>query len=1032
MVQSHLKAVRFLLFQCFVFSGMILLSVVFVANARAALTLSKIINSGMVMQRDIDVPLWGTATPNDTVTVTINGQAYTAIVDATARWQVILPPMGAGGPFTLTIESAGTIKTLTDVYVGDVWLLSGQSNIEMALANARGGSEAIAAANDPTIRQFKVPKGLTNEPSEDLPAGSAWTPATSQYAANFSAIGYFFARDLRPEIGVPIGLLNVTYGGARIETFMSDAMLGFDESNVVLANGEPERQPTVAYNKMLHPILDFPIKGVVWYQGESNADNMEDALAYGALFKTMITGWRDLYGLGDFPFIWVQLPNYGTKYDEPQAWDAWPQLRANQSRALSLPNTGEVITIDVGSTDIHPTNKEPVGQRLAVVARKVAYGEDIVFSGPRYHSNLFREDGCIEINYDYIGSGLVAKDSANGAIRGFAVAGSDNKLVWAKAVIDGEKVLVWNDDVPEPLIVRYAWEYNPAPTNLYNVEGLPAAPLLADVNPGFKIAYFKAAREAIEYGQSTSLTWLVYGASSVALDGVPVDSTDTIVVSPTESTTYKLVAINRDNDAETDSASVTIDVLDPNMINRALNQPVTASTFEACCGDELVPELAVDGDFETRWSSAWQEASATTIADPNLDDNPDDEWIMVDLGDVVDIDRVILYWETAYGSSYDIELSYDGYLWRTMFEERNSDGGDDNITFDPAPSGRYLRMHGLERATQWGFSLWEIAAYGTLSTMLPPTVQVTTNVGNVFSTGATVVFVANTTDADGEVINAAFYVDGELLSTDDTAPFQASWMATNGGEFAVTVVVTDSDGHIVQSDPFMIYVDDGTMRRFEAENAMTTGQATKKSSAVTSGGYYMDLRDAWTMTFDGINMPAAGEYLLSIAYQLTYESPKTQYLVVNGDTLKEVEFTAPNKSSWLQKGLKIPLNAGNNEIAIHGFWNWMSFDYIAIQGANPAAVDEAVQNPKMLSLAQNYPNPFNPTTQIRYTIPHTGQVRLEVFDVTGKLVTTLVNGVKPAGISIVNFDANHMASGMYVYKLSFGSEILTKSMVLVR
>jgi hypothetical protein len=241
-----------------------------------------------------------------------------------------------------------------------------------------------------------------------------------------------------------------------------------------------------------------------------------------------------------------------------------------------LPNTGEAVTIDVGGTDIHSKNKITVGHRLALVARKVAYGEDIPYQGPRYKRNHLREDGKIEIDFDHIANSLAAKDSINGGVGGFAVAGSDNALVWAQAVVDSGRVLVWNTSVPQPFVVRYAWEYNPARANLYNSAGLPAAPFLADVNPGFKITRFQAARSTIEQGQSTTLTWNVFGASSITLEGSTVDSAATITISPLVTATYTLLATNRDDSSDVDTARVTVTVLDPDLINRALGRPVTA------------------------------------------------------------------------------------------------------------------------------------------------------------------------------------------------------------------------------------------------------------------------------------------------------------------------------------------------------------------------------------------------------------------------------------------------------------------------
>lgn len=1008
----------------------------FSSQTIAQLQLAKIFSNGIVIQRDIEVPVWGKATAGDTVKIAFDGTTAESIVDSSGKWTVALPSHIAGGPFSMIVKAGAQTSIISNVYVGDVWLASGQSNMEMPISSVDNSASVIAAANYQQIRQFKIPKGLTSDPSDELPIGSAWTAATSANVSNFTAVGYFFAKELFEDLSIPIGIINATNGGSRIETWMSEEMLGYDETDTVLANGEPERQPTTAYNKVIHPLLNFPVKGFIWYQGESNADNMVDAIAYRQIFQTMITGWRGLWGLGDIPFLWVQLPNYGQVFSTPQNWDAWPQLRAGQSAALSLPNTGEAVTIDVGSTDIHPTKKEPVGHRLALVARKVAYGEDIVYSGPRYKKNLLRTDGKIEIEFNYIANGLVADSSSEGNVYGFAVAGADNNLAWAQAVIDSGKVLVWNDAIPEPLIVRYAWEYNPSDVNLYNSENLPAAPFLTDVNPGFKITRFQSGRSLIEQGQSTTLSWNVFGASSITLDGGTVDSAGTINISPMITTTYSLVAINREDANDFDSAKVTVEVLDPNLINRTLNKPVTSSTFEACCGVERTANLAVDGDMATRWSSAWFLGNESTAPDPNLDSNPDDEWISVDFGEIIDIERIILFWEAGYASDYNVEVSFDGYLWSTALEVRGGNGGEDNIPFVDPPAGRFMRIHGVTRATQYGYSLFEIAAYGKTSAKAPPTIKLNTNLGNVFTPGTSVTITASTTDSDGAVAQVSFYVDGLLLSADNSAPFEASWSASAEGEYSVTAIAVDDSSLSVQSAPLILYVDNGTFTRFEAENGVYSGTGPFNiiNQSARSGGKYLQLLDNWKLTFNNVNAPSAGDCLLTMAYQLNYESPKTQYLVINGDTLTDVEFTAPSTTAWLQKGMFIPLKAGVNEIAIHGFWNWMSFDYIGVRGATIVDVKNETVLPQIFSLAQNYPNPFNPSTNISYTLPERSKVKLVIYDVTGQKITTLVNEDKSAGSYNAQFSINNMelSSGVYFYRLQAGEFVETKKMILLR
>lgn len=474
--------------------------------AQAQLSVSKLFQDGMVLQSNHEIHVWGKGTTNELVSVTLGDLTANTVVNEEGKWSVNLSALEAGGPYEMSINSESTTISISDIMMGDVYMISGQSNMEWLLSSADGGSAEASSANFPDIREFKIPKSTSEEISDELTSGS-WKKATSaSRTGSFSAVGYYFAKHIHTERGVAIGLINNSYGGARIEAFMSKQMLGFDEEDVELANGETERQPTLIYNKMVHPILPFAYKGILWYQAESNGDSMEDAQAYGALFKTMISSWRDSIGQNSLPFLWVQLPNYGQPAgDTPSTWDAWPQLREQQSSALILPNTAEAITIDVGGTDIHPTNKEPVGNRLALLARQLIYGEDIVAQSPRYRSNSLTDSGTVLIHLNHIGSGLVTIPEQD-SVKAFALAGEDEQFRWANARIVSNKVEVWHEDIGEPAHIRYAWEYNPGDVNLYNAEGLPAAPFQTAVNPGFKIGSFKSARSAIETGQSTTLT----------------------------------------------------------------------------------------------------------------------------------------------------------------------------------------------------------------------------------------------------------------------------------------------------------------------------------------------------------------------------------------------------------------------------------------------------------------------------------------------------------------------------------------------
>ncbi|MDB4891955.1 MAG: protein of unknown function acetylesterase, partial [Gemmatimonadetes bacterium] len=248
----------------------------------------------------------------------------------------------------------------------------------------------------------------------------------------------------------------------------------------VTADGQHiNKIPTVLYNKMIHPLLQYPIKGALWYQGESNADRLEDAVAYRPLFATLITSWRKEWGVGDFPFLWVQLANFMAPDAEPAAQSAWATLRETQTAALALPKTAQAVIIDIGEAqDIHPRNKQDVGARLALGARKIAYGQSIVASGPMHSGHTIRGNE-VTVKFASVGGGLVARGSS-GKVGGFAIAGADHKFVWADAHIDGDHVVVSSPSVAAPVAVRYAWGNNPTEANLYNREGLPANPFRTD------------------------------------------------------------------------------------------------------------------------------------------------------------------------------------------------------------------------------------------------------------------------------------------------------------------------------------------------------------------------------------------------------------------------------------------------------------------------------------------------------------------------------------------------------------------------
>lgn len=620
----------------------------------AKVRLPKIFTDNMVLQRDQLVKIWGWADKGEAVSVTFNGQEVKSKADAHGQWQVTLQPMVYGGPYELTVRDKMGSHVLRNVLIGDVWICSGQSNMEMPVRGWSGDSirdarKEIRAARYPNIRLFTVEKAMSFAPLDDLSGGS-WQECTPGNMAAFSAVAYFFGKKLNEELAIPVGLINTSWGGTNIQTWTSwetitqqdaykniklkdlstsretqaknreryntalandpgikekwydpatatsgwkkitmpemiehtelgnaDGIVWFrkdfelestlagkpatinfgaiddnDETyingmlvgktnnyaanrnymigegvlkagkntivvkvtdtgggggfsgtakDLYLATGSeqvslagawmykgavvstqydvkdtgPNSFPSQLYNAMVAPLIPYAIKGAIWYQGESNT---HEADAYRVLFPAMINDWRNKWH-NDFPFVWVQLANFMQPVATP-APSNWAALREAQHQTLAVSRTGEAVAIDIGeANDIHPKNKQDVGYRLALAALKVAYGKDLVYSGPVFKT-MKVNGNAVSLEFTNEGSGLQAKGDKYGYLRGFAIAGSDQRFVWAKAYIEGDTVIVFSDQVKDPVAVRYAWGNNPDDANLFNKEGLPASPFRTD------------------------------------------------------------------------------------------------------------------------------------------------------------------------------------------------------------------------------------------------------------------------------------------------------------------------------------------------------------------------------------------------------------------------------------------------------------------------------------------------------------------------------------------------------------------------
>ena len=635
----------------------------------AHVKLPKIFGDHMVLQRNKTIPVWGWADANEKITVKFNHQIKDTRADKSGHWMIRLDNESAGGPYQLQITGKNAI-IFTDILVGEVWICSGQSNMEFLVSSAMSAEKDIANANYPLIHHFKVPKNISSVPQSDLTTGD-WVVCSPETVGDFTAVGYFFARELYKELKIPIGLINTTWGGINSESWTSreafeksdeyknmisslpslnldslalvqtgmmkkkieklqgsfdkysdveswknlsyddsrwpqmtlpslweqkgleglDGLVWFrkaitvlaedagkkgtlelsmiDDNDITYVNGvkvgstnswnakrkysipagvlragknvitvrvedtgggggiygdpadmkltiddkvqplagdwlfkvesllrggsgtEPNDYPSLLFNAMVNPLIPYAIEGVIWYQGEANA---ERAYQYRKEFPLMISDWRHHWNQGNFPFYFVQLASFNAANGNSIHGSTWAELREAQQMALSLPNTGMSVTTDIGEpNDIHPKNKQDVGKRLAAIALHNVYKKEIVSGGPVYQSMKVAANKIV-ISFTGIGSGLIANDKY-GYLKGFEIAGKDQQFHYAKAIIEGDKIIVWSDTVSTPEAVRFGWADDASEDNLFNKEGFPGAPFRTDqwkgITEGKKYEYKK-------------------------------------------------------------------------------------------------------------------------------------------------------------------------------------------------------------------------------------------------------------------------------------------------------------------------------------------------------------------------------------------------------------------------------------------------------------------------------------------------------------------------------------------------------------
>lgn len=468
--------------------------------ALGELKLPAIIGDHMVLQQGQTDPIWGWDTAGTKVTVTFAGQTKSATAGPDGKWTLKLDPMPANAtPQVMTIKGSSE-RALQDVLVGEVWMCSGQSNMQMALGGDWNGDIEALGADIPGLRLVTVPRVGTQEAQNDFQG--QWAACTPENSPGFSAVGFYFGQHLHRVLGVPVGLINNAWGGSAAEAWVKRSSLEQDarfkelmkrtvEQETKLANAPEDpkakrkpgawlngnARPGNIFNGVLHPTLGYGMKGVIWYQGESNASR---AWEYGRLFPFMIEQWRKEWGQGNFPFYWVQLADFKPEKAQPGESD-WAELRESQTKTLALPNTGQAVIIDLGEgRDIHPKNKQSVAARLVRWALAKDYGKPVLFRSPEFKSVRFEGAKAI-VTLDLFGSKLRPFDVQEAI--GFTVCGNDKIWHHAKGnIVGADQVEVTCEQVPAPIAVRYAWADNPV-CNLATDQGLPVTPFRTDDFP---------------------------------------------------------------------------------------------------------------------------------------------------------------------------------------------------------------------------------------------------------------------------------------------------------------------------------------------------------------------------------------------------------------------------------------------------------------------------------------------------------------------------------------------------------------------
>jgi sialate O-acetylesterase len=470
-------------------AGWVFFAILFSGLAGSAqIRVPRLVSDGMVLQREIPIRIWGFGSAGEKVTVKFDGQTASTVTADNGKWVVELSPKKAGGPYTMDIDGINHIW-LKNIMVGEVWVCMGQNKMEMRMEKvAADYAELIAHADNAPIRQYHITERYDYKgPRENVPAGH-WETASPGTVPGFSALGYLFARKVYDQFHVPVGLIDAAVADVPAEAWLSpEALRSFPEyasmatrytdSVFTEGKGPADKGATGGlHNGMLAPAATYTVRGILWWQGEANLSKPGE---YEAVLRALINDCRRWWSEGNLPFIYVQLEGHGPASHGPQE-SKWAELREAQRLALGMPGVAMAVAADLSDSDeVRGRDLDELARRLFLAAESAAYGKsNIIYTGPLY-SSMKAHGKTMHVLFDDLNTGLIVK--GGGELRGFEIAGADQRFLPAKAIIDGKKVYVWNDAIPHPMAVRYAWADNPAGANLYNrdilfKDGLPASP----------------------------------------------------------------------------------------------------------------------------------------------------------------------------------------------------------------------------------------------------------------------------------------------------------------------------------------------------------------------------------------------------------------------------------------------------------------------------------------------------------------------------------------------------------------------------